>query len=169
MSERHKGKKMKANTYTVVLGDQFDFFKEIVAAWDGVEIVSGDGDTFVVNVQENVEGFFLDFCLENDFVVRIGPPKKVTPESVVPEKDIKFQMDYQGNFRIVVDGVPSAGSHYAGIATFVDGDRLLMAVSAYFAGAIKCERVYELTPIKSSSEEFAGVFFDNLEPGKTRV
>ena len=168
MSERHKGKKMKANTYTVVLGDQFDFFKISAETWHGVEIISEDGDTLVISVIKDVEKALLDFCLENDFVVRIGPPKKV-PESVVPEKDIKFQMDYQGNFRIVVDGVPSAGSHYAGIATFVDGDRLLMAVSAYFAGAIKCEQVYEITPVKSSSEEFAGVFFDNLAPGKTRV
>lgn len=165
---------MKTNTYTVVLGDQFDFFKISAETWHGVEIVSEDGDTLVISVIEDVEKALLDFCLENDFVVRIGPPKKVTPkkvtpETVAPEKDIKFQMDYQGNFRIVVDGVPSAGSHYAGIATFVDGDRLLMAVSAYFAGAIKCEQVYEITPVASSSEEFGGVFFDNLAPGKTRV
>lgn len=65
-----------------------------------------------------------------------------------------FQMDYYGNFRIVVHGVKSEWTDYSGIATLEYDGHKYAGVSAYYEGPLPHECVFEIikTNIVDSEE-----------------
>lgn len=70
--------------------------------------------------------------------------------------DTKFQMDDEGNHRIIVDGVKSGWAGYQNVSRLEHNGKWYIGVTMYYEGHLPFECVLEATQLPSTSELITG-------------